>query len=212
MLPTCFLLLFVLNILGLALQAGAQAGNRTIDDSSTDLRFTGAWSVNSCPECDPQPESGQAHNGTWHASSDKGATVQLQFRGSAIWVYGILPPAATRGSLTITLGLNSPVVYNSSGNTDSSFIYNELLFAASSLSNFTHSLTLKTAAGSDSGHSVLIDYVVVSEFPTSTSSTTDAPSGGTSSEFNLVKILAPSGGGFLGLSILIWILRCWWHC
>ncbi|KAF9267228.1 hypothetical protein L218DRAFT_985249 [Marasmius fiardii PR-910] len=199
MTPIRLFLLSVLNILGLALQAGAVA-NRTIDDSSTDFTFTGAWSVNSCPNCGSQPDSGQAHNGTWHASNNQLATARLDFTGSAIWVYGILAPASNQGSINITLDGKSSV-YNSSGNTNSSFTYNELLFNASSLSAFSHTLTFKSIAGDDSGHSVLIDYVVVSDFATSPSSADKA------ANLKFVKIIAPIVGTLVGLCIIGCIIR-----
>ncbi|KAF9267176.1 hypothetical protein L218DRAFT_722416 [Marasmius fiardii PR-910] len=169
-------LVIAASVLGLVLQAVA-AGNRTIDDSSTEFTFTGNWLVNSCSNCASQPDSGLATNGTWHTNNDVLTTAKLQFTGSAIWLFGILTPAANQGALTITLDYQSPVIYNSSGSSNSSFIYNALLFSATSLSSSTHTLTLKTGVGSTSGSSVLVDYAVVnSDFPSSTTSGTRATS------------------------------------
>ncbi|KAL0573862.1 hypothetical protein V5O48_008079 [Marasmius crinis-equi] len=154
---------------GLTSQVAA-AGNQTIDDSSSDFTFSGSWQVNSCSKCSEQPESGQAFNQTYHTNGNgvSASTARLQFTGSAIWVYGILAPSEVQGGLTITLDSQSSVVYNSSGNSNSSFTYNELFFHASSLSTFTHTLTLKTGPG-DSGNSIILDYAVVNtDFATST--------------------------------------------
>ncbi|KAG7085644.1 hypothetical protein E1B28_003191 [Marasmius oreades] len=185
MAPASLLFLLVAaNLLRLAPQTAA-AVNRTIDDSSVEFTFAGNWLANSCSKCNPQPDSGHALNGTWHTNDDDGATMRLQFTGSAIWLFGILAPAATQGSLTITLDSQSPVAYNVSGNSNSSYIYDKLLFSASSLSTSTHNLTLEAGVGSPSGHSILIDYAVVN---------VDFLSTATTSEFGVPTISGASGG------------------
>ncbi|KAG7085633.1 hypothetical protein E1B28_003180 [Marasmius oreades] len=204
MIPNPFFLLVALNVLRLVLGQVVAAGNRTIDDSSTEFTFTGHWLVNSCSKCNPQPNLSQALNGTWHTNNDDVAAMELQFTGSAIWLFGIRAPAATQGSLTITLDAYSPVVYNGTGTPDGSYNYNELLFSASSLSTLSHSLTLKTGEGSASGHSTLIDYAVVnSDFP----SEPTAGSSTSSSNSNLGTIIGPIIGGVILLSIIGGILR-----
>ncbi|KAL0573861.1 GDP-mannose transporter into the lumen of the Golgi [Marasmius crinis-equi] len=161
------LVLLVANILGLVLQV-AGVSNQTIDDSNVQFTYSGSWLVNSCSGCSPRPDSGQAFNQTYHTSGDGdgSGSARLVFTGSAIWVYGILAPSGEQGALTITLDAQSPVVYNSTGNSDSTYAYNALFFHASSLqSTVSHTLTLRAGRAG----SVLLDCAVVSsDEPTAT--------------------------------------------
>ncbi|KAF9258050.1 hypothetical protein L218DRAFT_948705 [Marasmius fiardii PR-910] len=120
--------------------------------------------------------------------------------GSAIWVFGILAPVSNQGSITITLD-GQPSVYNRSGNTNPSFTYNELLFTASTLSAFSHTLTVfKSVTDDDPDHLVLIDYVIVSD-------ATSPPSADQGANHKLYKIIAPIVGTFAGLCIIVGITR-----
>ncbi|KAF9267180.1 hypothetical protein L218DRAFT_722655 [Marasmius fiardii PR-910] len=191
------------NLLRLAIEVHA-AGNRTIDDSSPDFTFTGNWLVNSCSKCNPQPDSGQAHNGTWRTNNDDVATMQLNFTGSAIWLFGILAPASTQGSFTITLDGQSPMVYNVSENSNSSYVYNQLLFSATSLPTSTHRLLLESGSDSASGHSIILDYAVVNSDLPSTTITSGAPTisgSGASQSGDNTSISTSSGHSRVGETV-----------
>ncbi|KAF5373809.1 hypothetical protein D9758_000977 [Tetrapyrgos nigripes] len=166
--------------------ARVHAVNRTIDDTTGDLvtgvrpiflPVTEAWqTAESCAvegvgeACVLRPDETLAFDGTWtaatHKSGEEDRSIILQFHGTAIYVYFILP---TDGALPFVTESNfilddSPAGYfylKPSTVSNSEYLYHEnaLVFSKTGLTNNDHTLVISTA-GLDHDVFINFDYAV----------------------------------------------------
>jgi len=158
--------------------------NRTIDDQLGDL-VTGvlpsynpasSWKEGtSCGSaCAVHPL--RAFEGTWHDSSqfpnEAPVSVSLNFTGTAIWVFCIVPPITpgviTSYNLSYTLdngAQNGTFLYTPTSTSD--FLYNVSAVALPTLANTTHNLVISTD-DSVNGSIFLFDYAVYTSEETAT--------------------------------------------
>jgi len=151
--------------------------NQTIDDESGDS-VSGAlptyvpassWRLGpTCPDCVVHPDQSLAFNRTWHDNSqfpgDPPASLSLDFVGTAIYVFCIVPPieanVISRYSLNFSLddgASQGTFVYLPTSNTD--FLYNVSVVSLPSLSNKAHNLLVSTD-DTINGSIFLFDYAV----------------------------------------------------
>ncbi|KAJ6606198.1 hypothetical protein DFH09DRAFT_896246, partial [Mycena vulgaris] len=150
--------------------------NRTIDDQSGDsvsglrptYRPAPFWSLNSsCDGCLFHPDPSLAFNHTWHDSSQlpghDPVSVTLEFAGTAVYVFCIIPPittnAVTSYNLNFTLDGISRGTFSQSPTSSTEYVYNVSVLSLESLSNKPHSLLISTDDSVD-GSAFLFDYVV----------------------------------------------------
>ncbi|KAJ7221603.1 hypothetical protein GGX14DRAFT_670431 [Mycena pura] len=151
--------------------------NRTIDDQFGDsvsgvlpvYTPLSVWNLGtSCPDCEVHPDPALAFNHTWHDSSQfpGGAPVSLtlQFVGTAISVFCIVPPLApnviSRYSLNYNLdGGAATGTFSLSPNSTTAFLYNVSVVALQALPNQAHTLSISTDDGIN-GSIFLFDYAV----------------------------------------------------
>ncbi|KAJ7601219.1 hypothetical protein C8J56DRAFT_880732 [Mycena floridula] len=153
------------------------ATNRTIDDtlgdSLTGVRpvyfpsTIGVWNA-TCPDCRIIPIPSLAFAGTWTACTATDdiplATVELSFKGTAIYVFFILANVAPHGVTTLT---ESSFILDGSlaGNFSHQpvpglgFQYDQLVFFAQNLANTDHKLVIG-ASGQDHHVYVNFDYAI----------------------------------------------------
>ncbi|KAJ7042046.1 hypothetical protein C8F04DRAFT_114999 [Mycena alexandri] len=151
--------------------------NRTIDDESGDS-VSGAlptyipasfWRLGpTCPDCAVRPDQSLAFNRTWHDNSqfpgNQPVSLSLDFVGTAIYVFCIVPPIETnvisRYSLTFSLddgASQGTFLYSPTSNTD--FLYNVSVVSLPSLANKAHKLLVSTD-DEVNGSIFLFDYAV----------------------------------------------------
>ncbi|KAJ6630236.1 hypothetical protein B0H10DRAFT_1774812, partial [Mycena sp. CBHHK59/15] len=150
--------------------------NRTIDDEYGDsvsgVRPTykpdAFWSLNSsCDGCQVHPDPALAFSGTWHDSSQFPAeapvSLTLNFVGTAIYVFCILPPiltgVVTSYNLNFTLDGVAHGTYSYSPTSSSEYQYNLSVLSLTSLPNRAHNLLVSTDDSVD-GSIFLFDYAV----------------------------------------------------
>ncbi|KAJ7232175.1 hypothetical protein B0H12DRAFT_202723 [Mycena haematopus] len=137
--------------------------NRTIDDFYGDpvtgavpsYEPSGVWNavVNSnCTICFVRPDATQAFDNTWHDATlhdeSDPPSVTLQFTGTAIYLFGIVPntvpSASTIVDLTFFLDGASAGSYTHTPDTSTTILYSVPLLSLSGLSNKTHTLLAQT--------------------------------------------------------------------
>ncbi|KAJ7662914.1 hypothetical protein B0H17DRAFT_1257583 [Mycena rosella] len=137
--------------------------NRTVDDFNGDL-ITGflplyepqnAWNTDgNCTSCSVKPDPTQALDHTWHDSSqragDSPSSVTLQFTGTAIYLFCIVPAddATNLVNLTFTLDGTFTGAYTHTpiGSKDISYLVPVL--ATGGFNNTPHTLVARTASPS----------------------------------------------------------------
>ncbi|KAJ7147207.1 hypothetical protein C8R46DRAFT_918135 [Mycena filopes] len=136
------------------------AANYTIDDLKGDVR-TGVlpvyeplsmWNADgNCNVCVIHPDPKKAVEGTWHDATQTGKTpptVTIQFTGTAIYMFGIvpnnIPRAATHVNLTFTLDSVPQTGYAHTPDNSSNMAYAVPIFATSGLTNGSHTLVART--------------------------------------------------------------------
>ncbi|KAJ7891331.1 hypothetical protein B0H14DRAFT_1072905 [Mycena olivaceomarginata] len=154
--------------------------NRTIDDQFGDS-VSGAlpsyspvsfqvWNVGaSCGDkCAVHPDPALAFNHTWHDNSQfpgkAPVSVSLQFTGTAVWVFCIVPPittnAITRYNLSFTLDDGAHRgTFLFTPTSSSEFLYNVPAVSLPTLPNAAHTLSITTDDSVD-GSIFLFDYAV----------------------------------------------------
>ncbi|KAJ7491078.1 hypothetical protein FB451DRAFT_630759 [Mycena latifolia] len=150
--------------------------NRTIDDEFGDsvsgvqptYRPASFWSLDSsCDGCVLHADPKLAFNHTWHDSSQLPGTapvsLTLDFVGTAVYVYCILPPitpnVVTSYNLNFTLDGASRGRYFRSPTSTTDYLYNVSVLSLESLPNTAHSLVISTDDSVD-GSIFLFDYAV----------------------------------------------------
>ncbi|KAJ7662906.1 hypothetical protein B0H17DRAFT_952938 [Mycena rosella] len=137
--------------------------NRTIDDFNGDL-ITGfmplyepqnVWNTDgNCSACFVKPDPSQALDLTWHDSTQKSegdspSSVTIQFTGTAIYLFCIIPNtvpnSATTVSLAFTIDDTSHGGYNHAPDASSDILYAVPVLSAEALSNEPHTLVARTA-------------------------------------------------------------------
>ncbi|KAJ6457075.1 hypothetical protein C8R47DRAFT_174881 [Mycena vitilis] len=152
--------------------------NRTIDDQFGDS-VTGVipsynpalfWKPGaSCgSNCSLHPDPAVAFKHTWHDSSQFPASepvsVSLDFVGTAVWVFCIVPPllhndTITRYNLSFSLDNGAHIGRFGYSPTGGEFLYNVPVVSLPSLPNATHNLFVSTD-DSVSGSVLLFDYAI----------------------------------------------------
>ncbi|KAJ7272834.1 hypothetical protein C8J57DRAFT_260268 [Mycena rebaudengoi] len=150
--------------------------NRTIDDESGDS-VSGAkpvyspptyWSLNSsCDGCKVHPNASLAFNRTWHDSSqlpgNGPVSITLEFTGTAIYVYCIVPPVipgvVSLYNLNFTLDGADSGRFHFSPTSTADYLYNVPALSLPSIPNQKHSLVMSTDNSVD-GSIFLFDYAI----------------------------------------------------
>ncbi|KAH9914654.1 uncharacterized protein BXZ73DRAFT_54830, partial [Epithele typhae] len=199
--------LFLSSLLHFSLVASSPQ-NRTIDDelgdSVTGLKPTylpeGGWNQGaSCSGChfpkDKVFASSQVFDGTWHDATyrvgGEDMVITANFVGRAVYVYFMVPNTAAIQPTTTFMNVSFYVdqtttpagsfIHDPNSSTDIS--YRQVVFADNSLTNGTHTLTMRASGPNES--LVLFDYIVYTidvEDPPSASSTSSSTAA-TSSSF-----------------------------
>jgi len=157
--------------------AAAVITNYTIDDTLGDavtgvrpvyLPSTGAWDNVACPMCAIQPDPSFAFGRSWTAATYSpkisNMSIQLNFKGTAIYVFFILANYAGAGITTetdcdFTLDGASRGKFVHIPSNSSDLQYNQLVFSATTLPNDNHMLLISTS-GLDHNVFVNFDYAV----------------------------------------------------
>ena len=147
--------------------------NRTIDDNDGAVTYfpTPRWSQGaSCSDCTIRPDSSRARDGTWHIATydaPNGAFpfIEIQFTGTAIYVYNILSDRVA-GEVTNTYltffwdgkhDSGSDFVWDSGDSR--SFRYDQIVYYIEGLENGAHTLRIQPR---DSRSSlIMFDYALV---------------------------------------------------
>jgi len=157
----------------------AAVTNRTIDDTlgDRDTGFRpvflpprlGVWEGSTCAGCAIQPDKAQAFEGTWTAATYQpeefeSMSIELQFTGTAIYVFFILANDQGRGIDTRTTCSfildGEPAGDFEHKPTDSPDLeYNALVFRNEQMTNTSHTLTIVTEGG-DKHIYVNFDYAI----------------------------------------------------
>ncbi|KAJ7863235.1 hypothetical protein B0H13DRAFT_1638262 [Mycena leptocephala] len=158
---------FILAIYALAQVQGCLSAlsNRTIDDFNGDA-VTGVipvydppngWNArNNCTSCFVQPQSSQAFDNTWHDTTQPAGaaphSVTLQFTGTAIYFFGIVPntvnAATTIVNLTFILDGAVHGSYSHIPDTSTNILYSVPMLSVDGLSNKAHTLVAQAASPS----------------------------------------------------------------
>ncbi|EIW56434.1 uncharacterized protein TRAVEDRAFT_49259 [Trametes versicolor FP-101664 SS1] len=225
---------------------GQSSSNRTIDDQKGDP-VTGfiptylpndRWNIGqTCATCAVKPSAlidpGRVFDGTWHDTTHYGQTdanmsVQIDFTGTAVYMYNILVNivAGPQTSLTMLhfyLDGDQVGTFTHDRDDTTEVIYNALVYKNTSLSNTPHSLRAE-ASGAQS-ILYLFDYVIYTvednvEFssqgpttslpsPTSSSSLTSAsPQPSPEASTSVGAIIGGAVGGFLVLGVVAVLSLC----
>ncbi|KAK7450641.1 hypothetical protein VKT23_012951 [Stygiomarasmius scandens] len=219
-------------LLGLAL---AKLQNFTIDDNVNHANQTlnGAfityspphlWQLgNTCGGCAAHPDSGKAHNGTWHDSTfyppsekspigvpNQPLNATVTFNGTSIYVFCILANAETKpdgdSDMLFFIDGENTKNFTMGAPGTSGYEYNVPVYVNEDLSPGFHDLKIQNGHVNGIKSLVLLDYIVfTSDDGTSGSPDTQEDSG--SSPKNLGKIVGPvvtvamlllvGGAGFL---------------
>ncbi|KAF8217078.1 hypothetical protein K438DRAFT_1559193 [Mycena galopus ATCC 62051] len=163
-------LLFLI-LIRVTLSFGSTVLTATIDDTDGDSVtgaqpvYSGNFSPNSdCDGCTVHPDPTQAHDGTWHDSSQfNGAgpvSVTLSFTGTGISVFCILantiPSALTTTDLAFTLDGSPQQAFSHNPDSTSDYEYNAQVFSMGGLIQGAHQLVVAT--NNPSGSLLLFDY------------------------------------------------------
>ncbi|KAF7353824.1 hypothetical protein MVEN_01068000 [Mycena venus] len=151
--------------------------NRTIDDQFGDSvsgvlpSYSPAqvWNEGtSCENCTIHPDPALAFNHTWHDSSqfptEEPVSVSLDFTGTAVWVFCIVPPIITGKITRYNLSFNLDAgahqgQFSYTPTSSSEFLYNVPVVSLPSLPNTAHTLSILTDDSTD-GSIFLFDYAV----------------------------------------------------
>ncbi|KAK7060945.1 hypothetical protein VNI00_000679 [Paramarasmius palmivorus] len=162
-----------------------------LDDTAYEnITYVGSWGEgNTCNTCNLKPDVSKAYQGTWHDTThfveDTNATaVQINFTGSALEVFCILPPKDVQAILNYSLTFEldgqpagEPYIKRAEELTEE-YQYNVSVVALKDLENKEHHFSMKLES-TELNSVALFDYAVVeSEGDNSTSTAT---SGGSSS-------------------------------
>ncbi|KZT68206.1 hypothetical protein DAEQUDRAFT_344606 [Daedalea quercina L-15889] len=139
--------------------AFASVTNRTIDDQYGDSVtgrhpiYYGDWNYGpTCSGCFFQPSPEDAFMSSWHDTSTNnhynGQNVSIEFSGTAIWVYCIMPNYEPYSGTVIDIGFDLDggsagtfTFLNPVGRLDS-FVYNVTVYSATGLTNTQHTLVM----------------------------------------------------------------------
>ena len=192
-------MLFYLVLLSLFLDiiapVAAASVNITVDDTFGNSEHTvipayvpnnDTWHAGSpaeqCDGCILQPsilDMSQILNQTWHhATFFDGVPIQIEvtFPGTAVYVYNVLSntlPGGVSSHTNLSFSIDGETVGQFSHVSDSSsnFLYNQLVYSNTSLSNTTHTLVVNAGLGS----LVIFDYLIYT-IDTDTSGSLSSPS------------------------------------
>ncbi|KAF8882822.1 hypothetical protein BD779DRAFT_904513 [Infundibulicybe gibba] len=138
------------------MDSSAVNANVTIDDFDSILKYDvqAQWQTPDPSSPSFDPPSTPWVMGTYHQTSEKNATVRLNFTGPAVYIYGGSGPSY--GSYEIQIDGWSGI-YSASGSQNASTAH--LLFGSSNLTYASHQLVLRNlgARGNDTGGIFLLD-------------------------------------------------------
>ncbi|PIL32307.1 hypothetical protein GSI_05553 [Ganoderma sinense ZZ0214-1] len=207
-----------------------QLGDRTTGLIPEYLPNDGTWHVGSptedCPSCKIKPSTlnlSQIHEETWHDATHTPpltpATVTVQFNGSAVYVFNILPNTlfntTTFVNITFSIDGEDAGTFTRSPDSSSTILYNQLIYRNVTLEDGPHTLIM--TAGGDSKSLFLFDYLLYttqgndsattstpqqSSMPMSTNTPTSLAQSSPSSSRTPVGAIA---GGVIGGIVLIGI-------
>lgn len=149
------------------------ATNRTIDDTLGDsvsgvrpnyFPSAGVWEDATCKGCAIQPDPSLAFDGTWTAATYNptiNTSIELSFKGTAIYVFFILANNVAPGITTVTEcnftldGILHGKFVHQPNETNFDLQYNQMVFSSENLLNINHTLVISTS-GVD--HDVFINF------------------------------------------------------
>ncbi|THH03760.1 hypothetical protein EW145_g6032 [Phellinidium pouzarii] len=225
MLTQTILLYVLLSVLVLVLGGGLI--NVTVDDQFGDSQ-TGAlpeflpsdgWAQgNICSGCGVQPDPSQAFHGTWHDTTlnlgEAGQrTFNVNFTGTAVYTFFIIPDTVTKpgltilANMTITLDGEQAAIFVHVPDNTTGFLYNSPGYVNENLANTSHQLSI-SANAQVSSSLILFDYLIYTTTDTNlptlpvpltnTTNPSPSPASSGSSSPKSPQLLGPVLGGVLG--------------
>ena len=175
--------------------------NITVDDSFGDPttgvppQYSGTtrdqWNAGSptssdnCTNCVARPASldlNQVYKQTWHDSAivyNTRWSITIQFTGSAVYVFNILPNTLRVSSPSSVFTVNADIIFQIDGEDvfhfariadySNTILYNQLVYSNTSLDHGPHTLTMTPGGSSDSA--ILFDYLIYTTESDDTTST-----------------------------------------
>ncbi|EIW65018.1 uncharacterized protein TRAVEDRAFT_42416 [Trametes versicolor FP-101664 SS1] len=197
--------------------ASATVLNVTIDDTYGDTLTGGsmhyspenAWKANlNCTGCKAQPDPLSALGGTWHESAipQSGSavvpTVVVEFEGSAVYVYCIIPDsrASVDGFPNMRFVLDGVLAGSYSLKPPAgtgAYDYHTLVFASQSLASELHVLEIENGVPQSGGSILLLDYILYTTDANVTSVATNVssiPLSTVSASATPIPTTQPTGG------------------
>ncbi|KAI0756230.1 hypothetical protein C8Q80DRAFT_1127378 [Daedaleopsis nitida] len=192
--PSTFL--WFATLLQVAARSASAAVTYTVDDGDSSISYfpSGAWSqAPACNGCSAQPDTSRANGGTWHQatygeSHSEVPYIEVQFTGTAIYVYNILagPASGSLAGTHLQFTWDGQYDRGSDFNWDAedsrSVEYGQMVYYIEGLEHGAH--TLRIQPDTSRGSTILFDYIRVTSdsappatapSPSSTMSTSPTP-------------------------------------
>lgn len=204
------LLLGVVFVLNVVLAATNRTIDDTLGDSVTGSRpkyspVPGVWEDATCKGCAIQPDPSLAFDGTWTAATynpNISTSIELNFKGTAIYVFFILANNVAPGITTVTEcnftvdGLPRGNFVHQPDMTNFNLQYNQMVFSITDLLNIDHTLLIATS-GVDHNVFINFDYanytVPDDPVPTTSSFPTTSPAGQSTPTTGAAASITPLG-------------------
>ncbi|KAL1746786.1 hypothetical protein HDZ31DRAFT_33320 [Schizophyllum fasciatum] len=158
---------FALFALAFAYHAAADR-NVTVDDTSSDIRYSGEWTTSATTELD--------HGGTHQLTEDHSATAKLTFTGNAVyymspkWPYTVNAAVSVDGGQVTLIDLIDHGSSSQDGGPETTA--SEVVWARTGLDNGEHTLTISVGGGQQYAIVDAIIYTVQDEETTTSAAAT----------------------------------------
>ncbi|KAL5528949.1 hypothetical protein ACEPAG_4923 [Sanghuangporus baumii] len=126
--------------------------NLTIDDSSTDIIYSSNWAVQSSID---DPNTDRFFQSTYHSAQGDGASANLTFNGTAIYLYGTKGP----GHANYSVQFDNFIIFYSASQSETE--YQQLLFGQTFNTSGTHFVSLTSRHASSTDNWLDLDYITI---------------------------------------------------
>ncbi|KAL5490594.1 hypothetical protein ACEPAI_5428 [Sanghuangporus weigelae] len=126
--------------------------NLTIDDSSTDIIYSSNWAVQSSIN---DPNTDHFFQSTYHSAQGDGASANLTFSGTAIYLYGTKGP----GHANYSVQFDNFIIFYSANQSETE--YQQLLFGQTFNTSGTHFVSLTSRHASSTDNWLDLDYITI---------------------------------------------------
>ncbi|KAL5533413.1 hypothetical protein ACEPAF_5189 [Sanghuangporus sanghuang] len=126
--------------------------NLTIDDSSTDINYSSNWAVQSSTD---DPNTDRFFQSTYHSAQGDGASANLTFSGTAIYLYGTKGP----GHANYSVQFDNFIIFYSANQSETE--YQQLLFGQTFNTSGTHFVSLTSRHASSTDNWLDLDYITI---------------------------------------------------